>query len=408
MLTSVGQLTDKDLGGPPKGLVTHLKIEGIDVVALNVPYHQTMGPVRRIRAFVSFMLLSCWQVLRTKSVDIIYASSTPLTVGVPALVGRWFRRIPYVFEVRDIWPAALVALGLIRSRVSIWFLQHFERAVYRRAAAILALSPGMEVIVRRNAPRRKQIVTVPNCSDTDLFHPGMDGKTIRRERGWMDKFVCLHSGAMGRINGLDVIVRAAEYFRDEPDFLFVLMGEGKEKAGLVEARDRLGLQNLQISDSVPKNRLPAVVAAADLCLMTVANASILQHNSANKFFDYLAAGKPVLLNYGGWQREVLESASAGLGCEQGDDEAFFANLAALKADADRRAAMGRNARDLALREFDRDKLAAQALEVITQACDSDRTAQPKAPSQGRATRSRNRIATSAKHRRTSSRASTGR
>ena len=154
----------------------------------------------------------------------------------------------------------------------------------------------------------------------------------------------------------------------------------KEKARLVELRDRLGLDNLQIIDGVPKEELPAIVAAADVGLVTVTNVPVLQDNSANKFFDYLSAGKPVLINYGGWQREVLESAGAGLGCEQGDDEAFFANLAALKVDADRRAAMGRHARELALRDFDRGKLAAQALEVITQACGSDGIARPTAPS----------------------------
>jgi glycosyltransferase involved in cell wall biosynthesis len=201
----------------------------------------------------------------------------------------------------------------------------------------------------------------------------VDGSAVRRERGWNKRVVYLHSGAMGRVNGLDVIVRAAEHFRNEPDILFVLMGEGKERAKLVEQRDRLGLDNLQIVDGVPKEALPAIVAAADVGLVTVTNVPVLQDNSANKFFDYLSAGKPVLINYGGWQREVLESASAGLGCEQGDDEAFFANIAALKTDANRRAAMGRRAHELALRDFDRGKLAAQALDVITHACGCDET-----------------------------------
>ncbi len=372
VLTSVGQLTERDLGGPPTRLVTRLKIEGIDVVVLNVHYHQTMGFVRRAWAFLRFTVQTSRQVLRFKDVDVVYATSTPLTVGVPALVGWWFRRMPYVFEVRDIWPAALVAMGLIRNRVFIWFLQHFERAIYRGARAIIALSPGMEAAVRRNASRGKRIVTVPNCSDTDLFHPKVDGETIRRERGWTGKFVCIHTGAMGQVNGLDAIVRAARRFQDDSDFLFALLGEGKEREGLKAQQDRLGLQNLQISDSVPKSRLPAVIAAADLCLMTVANVPILQHNSANKFFDYLAAGKPVLLNYGGWQREVLESTGAGLGCNQGDEATFFENLRMLKMDADRRAAMGRHARQLAVAQFNRDDLAATVLEVIVEATTSNR------------------------------------
>ncbi len=185
--------------------------------------------------------------------------------------------------------------------------------------------------------------------------------------GWDGRFVCLHAGAMGRVNGLDCVVRAADHFRKDPDFLFVLLGEGSEKEALTAQRDRLGLQNLQIVEGIPKHDMPPVLAAADLGLLTVTDVPVLEHNSANKLFDYLSAGKPVVLSYGGWQREVLESAGAGLGCAMGDEAAFFANLAALYADEARRTEMGRNARRLALECYNRDLLAAQALKVIIEA-----------------------------------------
>ncbi|MGD2111213.1 MAG: glycosyltransferase family 4 protein [Phycisphaerae bacterium] len=366
VLTSVGQLTERDLGGPPSRLVMRQNIDGIDLVVLNVPYRQTFGFARRVWAFLVFMLLACWQALRIKRVDAVYATSTPLTVGVPALVAWWLRRRWFVFEVRDVWPAVPIAMGAIRNRLLIRGLKMLERRIYRSASAIVVLSPGMKDRVQRDAPRGALIETIPNSADTTMFHPGVDGSAPRRAHGWEGKFVCIHAGAMGRVNGLDVIVKAAEHFRTDPEFRFVLVGEGGEKPNLLAMKAKRGLDNLDIIDAVSKDQLPQLVAAADLCLVTVTNVEILQDNSANKFFDALSAGKPVVINYGGWQREVLESAGAGLGCDQGDDAAFFANIAALKADPQRREAIGRRSRELATDRFNRDALAAQALAVLTQ------------------------------------------
>ena len=367
MLTTVAQLTETDLIRAKRGLITHLQIDGINLMVCNIRYRQAMGFVRRVWTFFGFMLLATWLVLRVKDVDMVYATSTPLTVGVPALIARRLRGRRYVFEVRDEWPAVPIDMGIIRNRFVIAVLRRVERMIYCGAEAIVALSPGMAEGVRAVAPSRTRIETIPNCADTQLFRPEVDGDPVRRTRGWDGRFVCLHAGAMGRANGLDLILRAARHFRDVPDFLFVLAGEGSEKPKLQRACDELELENLQIVDAVPKSDLPAVIAACDLCLVTFANVPILEHNSANKFFDSLSAGKPVVLNYGGWQREVLESAGAGLGCAMGDEAAFFANLTALQADEARRAEMGRNARRLALGRYNRDLLAAQVLKVIIEA-----------------------------------------
>ncbi|UCC29053.1 MAG: glycosyltransferase family 4 protein [Phycisphaerales bacterium] len=367
MLTSAAALTDADLGSSKRSLVTRVDIDSIEVVALNVGYRHSMGFARRLWAFFWFMLLATWFVIRTPGVDIVYATSTPLTIGVPALLARWARHRPYVFEVRDVWPAVPIEMEIIRNRAVIALLRCLERLIYRFAEAVITLSPGMAEMVGSAAPGGKRVEMIPNCADTDLFHPHVDATPTRRMCGWDGRFVCLHAGAMGRVNGLDCVVRAADHFRKDPDFLFVLLGEGSEKEALTAQRDRLGLQNLQIVKGIPKHDMPPVLAAADLGLLTVTDVPVLEHNSANKLFDYLSAGKPVVLSYGGWQREVLESAGAGLGCAMGDEAAFFANLAALYADEARRTEMGRNARRLALECYNRDLLAAQALKVIIEA-----------------------------------------
>ncbi|MBI4716325.1 MAG: glycosyltransferase family 4 protein [Planctomycetes bacterium] len=364
VLTSTAQLSVDDLALARGGLVKRLNVSGVEVLALSVPYRQTMGFVRRVWAFLWFSALSSWKVLRLRDVDLVYATSTPLTIGIPALVGRWLGGRRYVFEVRDVWPAVPIEMGVLRNPLLIYVCRRLERAIYRNAEAIVTLSPGMTELVRAAAPPGQHIETVPNCCDTDSFRPEVDGNPVRERHGWSRRFVCLHAGAMGLANGLDLILHAAERLRDDPEFLFVLLGDGREKPRLRRECESRHLGNVSIMDGVPKADLPAYIAAADVCLATFADYPILRHNSANKFFDYLSAGKPVLVNSAGWQREVLESAGAGLGCEMGDATGFAARLAELKADPPRRAAMGVRARALATERFSRDLLAAQVLQVL--------------------------------------------
>jgi len=365
MLTSTAQLTDADLKDcGRRGFVLRFDLEGIEVVALNVPYTQTMGFARRVAAFCAFMVAATLQAMVVRRVDVVYATSTPLTVGIVALASRWFCRRPYVFEVRDVWPAVPIAMGVIHNKQVIRLLNALERRIYRHAAAIVALSPGMERSVREKAPATTRIVSVTNCSDLALFAPAAKHDGSGGVRARAGKVVCIHVGTMGPANGLDVIVRAAAHFRDDPELHFVLVGEGNEKPKLREQTESLGLTNLDILDGVPKEKLPARLAAADISLVTFANVGILEDNSANKFFDSLSAGLPILLNYGGWQRALLESRDAGLGCRQGNEQAFFEHIATLRGDRGLRERMGRNARRLAEDRFNRDALAAQALETI--------------------------------------------
>ena len=365
MLTSTARLVNEDVGGSVDGRRRHrFRVDGVDVLAYRVRYGQTMGFVRRLWSFFVFSMVSAWHAVRIADVDVVFASSSPLTIGIPAIAARWLRGRPFVFEVRDVWPEVPIQMGVLRNRFLIGLARYLERTIYRQSSAIIAVSPGMADLVRRVAPPHKRVFMVPNNSDAESFRPDVDGASVRAQRGWDGKIVCVHTGAMGKVNGVDVLVRAAERLRDQPRVLFALIGEGSEKPRLVEEVRRRGLTNVQIADGIPKRDMPAMLAAADLCLMTVTPVPILEHNSANKFFDYLCAGRPVLLNYGGWQREALEEAGAGVGCRMGDDQEFFDRLAELVADPERRRQMGVSARRLALERFQCDRLAGDVLAVI--------------------------------------------
>lgn len=351
--------------------------EGIRVIALNTRYSNNLGLGGRVWAFFKFMLLSFLVGRKVKDVDIIFATSTPLTIGIPAMLLKGCRRVPFVFEIRDQWPQIPIQMGYIRNPLLKKLLLWLERRIYKSAAAVVALSPGMADGVRSVLKQDKEIVIASNSSDVDKFRPDIDGSEVRSRMGWRDKFVVVHFGAMGKANGLDFLVEAADGLRDNPEILFVIIGTGSEKQRLRGEIERRGLKNIQILDTFPKQDLPNIIAACDVSTVVFADYPILQDNSANKFFDSLSAGKPILLNYSGWQREVIESNACGYGCRQWDQAQYLDKLRTMVADREALKPMGANARRVAMELFNRDILAARVLDLLERTAAGSTKASPQ-------------------------------
>lgn len=371
MLTTTAKLVPEDLRGAKGYFLKRLDVDGINVIAFSIPYDQKMGKIQRYLSWLAFLFVSTISTLCVRKVDVIFARSTPLTVGVPAVAARIIRKIPFVFDVTDQWPEVPIGVGILKNKITIKILLWLEKTIYRFSSSIIACSPGMADGVReimvKNSLKETPITVIPNFCETSLYRPDIDGSKVREERRWQDKLVFLHAGTMGTMNSLGFVIDAALRLRDHSDILFVLIGRGNEEPVLRERVERLGLRNTQILPTVPKKQLPVVLAAADVSLVIFANHPILEHNSANKFFDALSAGNPVLLNYSGWQREVLEANNAGFGCIQYNVEEFVEKVLWFKSNTEKLTVMGSNARALAEEEFDRDKLAMQALEVVNNA-----------------------------------------
>lgn len=364
-VTLICGITDQSGLDPGSGKRVEIQAEGIRVIALNTRYSNSLGFFARVWAFVKFIMMSFRVGLNVKDVDLIYATSTPLTIGIPAMGLKGFKRVPFIFEVRDQWPQIPIEMGYIRNPFLKVFLLWVERRIYKNSAAIVALSPGMADGVKNVLGRiSKEVIIAPNSSDTQLFHPGIDGSRMREQYNWQKKFVILHFGAMGRANRLDFLIEAAQRVQDIPQMHFAVMGEGREKQHLREKVRQQGLKNIEILDTVSKKQMPQVVAACDVSTVIFANYPILEHNSANKFFDSLSAGKPVLLNYGGWQKELIESCGCGYGCKQCDLDEYITRLKYLYENQDKLAKMGQNARKLAQTEFDRDLISNRILTLI--------------------------------------------
>ncbi len=340
-------------------------IDGIKIFISGAKYSNKMSFLKRITVFISFIFSAFVRGLRQKNVDVVLATSTPLTIGIPAVLLKWVKNRPFVFEVRDQWPEIPIEMGIIRNKLLIKLLLWLEKTIYKNASAIIALSPGMAEGIKAVLGKvEKPVAVIPNSCDIEVFSPDIDGSDIRKRKGWQNKFMLLHTGAIGKANGLDFLIDAAQKLKDNKDINFVIIGDGSEKQRLAETAEKLKLGNVEFLESVSKRDLPKYIAAADVSLVIFANYPVLEHNSANKFFDSLAAGKPILLNYSGWQRKILEGHQAGFGCEQGDLQKFCDNILYLYNARQSLENMGMNSRQLAVNMFNRDALAEKVLEIL--------------------------------------------
>jgi glycosyltransferase involved in cell wall biosynthesis len=317
--------------------------------------------------------------------DVVFATHTPLTIGLPGMKLAHHFGVPFVFEVRDVWPDALVNIGALTNPLAIWWMRRLAKRIYRAANHIVALSPGMkEGIVRAGIPPEK-VTVIPNGCDLELFRPDTDGRRVRERLGLGDRFVALYFGAMGRANGLDYVLDAASVLRDrgEHRIVIVLHGDGGDRTRLQARVSAERLENVVFSDVVPdKAAVAEIVAAADVCLTIYSSTTRETGWSPNKMFDALAAGRPVLINVPGWLRDTIEGNRCGRFVDPQRAESLADTLAALSHDRDSCAAMARRARELAEREFARDKLAARLeqvlLSIVVPQTDALREAAPRA------------------------------
>ena len=347
-------------------------VEGIEVVGVSGAYSDYMTATarsypRRIVAFARFALGAAAAALRGPRPDVIYATSPPLTLALPATLASLRWRVPFVFEVRDLWPEAPIQMGALRSPPLQGLARALERLAYRRAAALIALSPGIrDGVLAAGAPLRA-VELVPNAADLELFSPRRDGRELRERLGLGERFVVSYFGAMGEANDLTQVVEAARLL-DGAEVVFVLLGGGKRRRELEQLAQRSGADNVVFRDPVPdKESVARLAAASDACLTIFKDLPVLATNSPNKLFDTLAAGRPAIVNTPGWMRELVERNEAGLFARPGDARDLADKVELLRRDPELKRRLGDNARALAEREFGRDMLAERALAVLERA-----------------------------------------
>lgn len=336
-------------------------VDGIQVLEFDLAYANADSFLKRAGLFLLFALRSV-AVALTRRYDVVFATSTPLTAGLPGIVARWLRGKTFVFEVRDLWPELPKAMGVIRNPLVLTLMSGLEWASYHSAQRLVALSPGMAEGIRRRGIADERIAMIPNGCDFRIF--GNAAAPWRPEGVGEEDLMAIFTGTHGLANGLDAVLDAAAELRrrSRHDIKLVLVGQGMRKPALLERAHREKLDAAQggpmvFHDPVGKADLAGLMAAADLGMQILANVPAFYYGtSPNKFFDYLSAGLPVLNNYPGWLASMIEASGCGFAVPP-DDPAAFAD--ALEAAADDRPALatrGEAALALARRRFDRDAL----------------------------------------------------
>lgn len=337
-----------------------ITVEGINITVIPQPYSNEMGFLKRVQAFFSFGIKASIQVTRHPT-DLIFATSTPLTIAIPGIIGRLWHRRPMVFEVRDLWPELPIAVGALRNPIFRRLARWLEWVAYHGAKHIIALSPGMADGVKKRGISAERVTVIPNSCDVDVFEvPCSRGDWVRERLNMtVDQPLIVYTGTFGLINGVDYLVDIAHAMsKINPHIYFLLVGSGKQKQMIEAKAKELGVlgHNLYIWDPLPKVEIVEVLATATLATALFLPIKSMENNSANKFFDALAAGKPIAINYGGWQKDILEASSAGISLSPDNVEAAAEQLAEFATDTSRLAHAGQAAHQLAHSQFSRDRL----------------------------------------------------
>jgi glycosyltransferase involved in cell wall biosynthesis len=341
------------------------------------PYSNRMNAAGRTRAFSRFAIAASKKALQLKG-DVVFATSAPLTIAIPAIAVHTWRKTPYVFEVRDLWPETPIAMGALKNPLAIFAARGLERLAYSHAKEIVALSPEMQAGVVRAGVPRSRVTVIPNSCDFDLFGVKPEAGCAFRERhDWLkNRPLVVYTGALGRVNGLQYLVRvAAAALPLLPSLRFLVVGDGCEHDSVRALAHRLGVwqRNFFMLPAVAKRDVPAILSAADIASSFTIDAPALWANSANKVFDAFAAGKPIAINHEGWLADLIRRHAAGLVLPAADCQAAAAMLAAA---ANRQWCehAGRAAKRLGRDQFDRDLLARKLEAVLTRAAVGSSTA----------------------------------
>lgn len=327
--------------------------EGIKLIKLNFNYSNKQSFFKRALVFIKFSVKTCSIVLK-EDYDIIYATSTPLTIGVPALLAKLIRRKKYIFEVRDLWPELPRAMGVINNKFLYYILKILEISCYKFSDFCIGLSPGIIEGIKKYVPSEKTVL-ISNYSNIDFFKPKINFNDKK-------KIKLIYAGALGLANGIDNILNEAKRLLNLGyninSFQFDFYGTGIKQQHLINRVKNENLTNCKFHDSVPKFKLKKIFHDYDMGIMSLENIKEFHYGtSPNKFFDYISSGLPVICNYDGWIKDLIEEYNIGIATNPNVKDDFSKKLISLLNNKKTLITHSINSRNLAEKEFsDKEQL----------------------------------------------------
>lgn len=344
---------------------------GMTIHWLPVQYSNAMGYRKRMAAFAAFAARAGSRVCAI-SPDVIYASTSPLTIAIPAVYASKRIKSPMVLEVRDLWPEMPIAVGALKNPVSKYLARQLETFAYRNAKHIVALSDGMKAgIIDKGQPTDK-ITVIQNGCDFDLFDvPVTDGDSFRQANDWLGtRPLIVYTGTLGIMNGVGYLADIAhKMLQIDLEIRFLVVGTGYERQTIEDHAKELNVlgKNFFMIPDLAKTDIPSVLSAATICTSLFIDVPEMWVNSANKFFDSLAASRPIAINYQGWQAKLIEDNDCGVVLPPVDPAVSAKRIAHLIRNEEWLRLAGERANQLGHREFDRDALGCRLIEVLEKA-----------------------------------------
>ncbi len=357
-------------------LVAREKLGSVSIVRswlLPFPNRKTY---ERMLNFASFFLSSAITGLFLPRPDVVIGSSPQLLVALSAWWLARFKRAPFVFEVRDLWPESLAAVGMGGANSPLHkILAHIAGFLYRNADRIVVVTPAfVDHLVQHWSVPREKISVIENGVETQLFAP-QAARDLRKRLGVEGKFVVAYIGTMGMAHGLETIVTAAGQLQQtNPDVVFFLLGEGADKARILELARERNLKNLIFLDQQPREKIPAYIAAADACLVPLKKSDVFKTVIPTKMLEFMSCARPLILGVDGQARTILEEARAGLVIEPENPAALAEAISILERNTEMARELGRNGREYIVRKFSRRRTAEKYIRELNLLIEPEKTA----------------------------------
>jgi len=370
MVCGSGFMAKTGLNGELQKSIREGMVDGIKVIEINLAYSNYDSLPRRALVFLKYAFKSA-SIAWKEDYDILFATSTPLTAGIPGILMRLLKPSKrFVFEVRDLWPELPKAMGVVKNPFVLIGMAILEQVSYAAMHGGVALSPGIRNGMLKGLGNHKKIAMIPNGCDVEIFKPGKN--TQKSDFTLLsgipkNNLKCIFTGAHGVANGLDAVLDAAAVLKEKgrTDISLVFVGDGKLKPDLKKRALDEDLDNCAFLDPIPKVRLAELLQQVDVGLMILDNVPAFYYGtSPNKFFDYIACGLPVLNNYPGWLKEIIIQNQCGVAVPPENPEAFADALIHLADNPGERELMGNNGRKFALTEFNRFVLAGKLVSFL--------------------------------------------
>ena len=358
------------------------RMKGIRVIRIWTYMAANEGFAKRTLNYVSFMVSAVMAIPRFPKVDVVITTSPQFFNGLAGyFVGR-LKRVPWVLEIRDLWPESILTVGAVRNKTIIRFLSWLEMFAYRKADHIVPNTDAFRrYMIDKGVPAAK-ITVVKNGADLERYVPAAKDPALARELGLEGKFVAAYFGTHGMAHHLETVLEAAERLRDEPGVVFLFVGDGAQRARLVERKETMGLANVIMLGQQPKERMPVLWAAADVSLVLLKRSDLFKTVIPSKIFEAMAMERPLILGVEGEAQALVEEAGAGVCIEPETPSELAEAVQALARDPERTRALGRSGRRFVTELYSRAVMAKRYEETLAVVVAAYGAAEPAADADG--------------------------